>query len=203
MDLDEDPVIILPCQHFYATSFLDGAMELDKAYVRDSNGCFTKIVKNGSMSLQPRQCPACRMPSSRVERYNRITKRLVLDTLLRGIISSSHIEYSELEKQVETLEVEINESRDQLLNALGGVLRARDQQRVKIHNTQVINGLVEKLSVMKRKVDRFVQKVHEEKQPHVRVYRNSIAAQSRRKDGKAPVIMTHLRPISNTAFSEI
>ena len=184
LELDEDPVIILPCQHFYATSFLDGAMEMEKEYVRNSDGSFTEVVRNGNMSLQPRQCPECRMPISRVQRYNRITKRLVLDTLLRGIISRSHIAYTELEHQMNALEVEIGESRDQSLNALSGISRVKDQQRVKIQNSQVINNITEKFAVMKRRVDGFVQKVHEEKQPHIRVYRNSIAAQSRRKDGK-------------------
>ena len=185
LDLDQDPVIILPCQHIYAISFLDEVMEMDKAYVRDSGGSFTEIVRNGSMSGQSRQCPECRMPISQVQRYNRITKRLLLDTLLRRIISRSHIEYSALESQVETLEVEISEGRDQSLNNLRGYSGARDQQRAKIQNTQVINSIIEKFTVMKRNVDRFIQSVHEGKQPHVRVYRNSIAAQSPRRHATA------------------
>ena len=184
LDLDQDPIIVLPCHHFYPTGSLDKVMEMDKAYTRGSNGQFVEIVRNGNMSLQPRRCPECRMPISRVQRYNRITKRLALDTLLRGIISRSHIEYTELEKQMNALEEEMSESRDQSLKALNGISRASDQQRIKLQNTRVINGITDKFAVMKRNVDRFVQKVHEEKQPHVRVYRNSIAAQSRRKEAK-------------------
>ena len=186
LDIDQDPVIVLPCRHFYAISFLDEAMEMDKAFVRDSNGRFIEIIRDGNMSLQPRQCPECRMPISQVQRYNRITKRLALDTLLRGIISRSHIEYSELEKQMDAFEVDINESRDRSLDALRGISRMRDQQRIKIQNAHVVTGLTDRFALMKRQVDRFIQKVHEGKQPHVRVYRNSIAAQSRRKDSGAP-----------------
>lgn len=74
LDLDEDPIVFLPCGHFFSMSTLDGWMKLGDAY-KQVNGDYTgvqeisSIVANGS---KPKSCPDCRSVIHSVKRYGRL-----------------------------------------------------------------------------------------------------------------------------------
>jgi hypothetical protein len=50
-DVDDDPVIFLPCGHFFAVSTLDGCLEIDSVYATGEDGkTFTGI--KGTLSVK-------------------------------------------------------------------------------------------------------------------------------------------------------
>lgn len=75
LNLDEDPIIFLPCGHFFSMSTLDKWMELSEGYEQDTEGVYTdvkqisNIVANGS---KPKSCPDCRSVIHSVKRYGRL-----------------------------------------------------------------------------------------------------------------------------------
>src|SRR5438045_8964708 len=77
-NLDNDPIIVLPCQHYFTTSFLDAMLTIDAVYVRDESGQFVQGMTSGELTVQSKQCPKCRMLISCVHRYNRILKRDII-----------------------------------------------------------------------------------------------------------------------------
>lgn len=73
--LDEDPIIVLPCGHFFATSFLDGLMELHSVYKTGDNGEYVGIQTAptiGGEIQKPKCCPDCRAVIHSVNRYGRV-----------------------------------------------------------------------------------------------------------------------------------
>lgn len=72
-NLDEDPVILLPCGHFFAMSTLDGVMELGE----------TGFVKLEHSFVTPRACPTCKAPIHGVHRYGPVQKVAELRLLER------------------------------------------------------------------------------------------------------------------------
>jgi hypothetical protein len=75
-DLDADPILVLPCGHFYSMSSLDGIIGIDRAYERQANDEeFSRPLSliNSDVSEKAKQCPDCRAPIHSVRRYSRIT----------------------------------------------------------------------------------------------------------------------------------
>ncbi|CAJ1962034.1 unnamed protein product [Cylindrotheca closterium] len=85
-DIDADPIIVLPCGHFYGLETLDGHFELDKAYEKSSEtGEYVAIepLFYSEINDRPMKCPDCRAPISLVRRYGRILNYKSLQTLER------------------------------------------------------------------------------------------------------------------------
>mmetsp|Transcript_4606 Transcript_4606/g.10903 ORF Transcript_4606/g.10903 Transcript_4606/m.10903 type:complete len:1123 (-) Transcript_4606:447-3815(-) len=87
-DLDTDPIIVLPCGHFYCLETLDGHFELDKAYEKsEETGAYVAIkpLFDSEISDLPMKCPDgnCRAPISLIRRYGRILNYKSLQILER------------------------------------------------------------------------------------------------------------------------
>lgn len=73
LDLNEDPVIFLPCGHYYSMSTLDGVMQLGEAYHQDMAGEYTGVKSLSDMNdTKPKSCPNCRSVIHFVKRYGRL-----------------------------------------------------------------------------------------------------------------------------------
>ena len=107
VNLDKDPIVVLPCQHFYTRSHLDERLEIKKAYICDEDGGFVRSVWSDVLPFQQRQCPQCRMWISKIHRYGRIFKRAVLDNILRSIISCFREQYVVVAQNMNVFEIEI------------------------------------------------------------------------------------------------
>mmetsp|Transcript_34973 Transcript_34973/g.70754 ORF Transcript_34973/g.70754 Transcript_34973/m.70754 type:complete len:362 (+) Transcript_34973:973-2058(+) len=88
--LDEDPILILPCGHFYACSTLDGHMDLASAYESDKYGNFVGITTftSDEKTSKPKACIDCRCVIQNVKRYGRILRFAELRSLERKHLMS-------------------------------------------------------------------------------------------------------------------
>jgi hypothetical protein len=70
IDLDETPIVVLGCCHFFTAETLDGMLQMLEVYKFDGNGEVTglKDVSFEMASGVPR-CPDCKLPHSAV-RYS-------------------------------------------------------------------------------------------------------------------------------------
>jgi hypothetical protein len=86
LDVDVDPIIVLPCKHFFATSTLDGHLEINTVYAMDDGLNFTglKTLIGSSPGIEkPKQCPECRAAIHSVRRYSRFLRLVELRCLER------------------------------------------------------------------------------------------------------------------------
>lgn len=109
-DIDSDPIIVLPCGHFYGIESLDGHFELHKAYeksVTTGEYVTTKSLFRSGISDRPMKCPECRAPISLVRRYGRVLNFKSLQVLERKhmvYLRNTMVELSRREtKDVKTL----------------------------------------------------------------------------------------------------
>lgn len=182
IDLDQDPIIVLPCQHFFTKNFLDENLEIGDAYKRDKDGKFIQGLPSGEdLDVQLKQCPYCRMPISGIQRYNRVLKRAVLNTMLKSLIIRSEQKYKSIFEELDAFERKLQETRQTSLDTLQNVRHPRQRQRISARNRGIISKRIDSSEELKAQIKSFRRDVEEKNQPHVRVYSMSIDAKSRAK----------------------
>lgn len=83
-DLNKDPILFLPCGHFYTMSTCDGIFGMEQAYNFDSDGECTGIKPlSFSQDIKPKCCPDCRAIVHSTRRYGRLISFLRLRFLER------------------------------------------------------------------------------------------------------------------------
>lgn len=86
-DVDEDPVVVLPCGHFFCTSTLDYHFGMSEVYVRAGidphHYSALKPLSEADISEKPRSCPQCRKVVHSINRYGRIFRLSELRSLER------------------------------------------------------------------------------------------------------------------------
>ena len=185
--LNDDPIIVLPCNHIYTAQTLDGTFEINNVYTRHaSTGDFIRCIPTGSMTSQRPQCLQCRSPVSLIQRYNRVVKRSVLDQLLRNLISRSHSRYLQLAALFEEYKLDLDRSRDEYIGKLRPLRHHTQRRPTRNKNAVVISDRLKMSDRLKAEIRNYLKAVDESRQPHVRVYNMSIAALSRIKDVPTP-----------------
>jgi hypothetical protein len=113
-DVDDDPIIFLPCGHFFAVSTLDGFLEITTVYDTDETGKkFTglKSLRGNTVSEKPKQCPDCRAAIHSVRRYGRFLRLIELRSLER-----KHMMV--VKRALETLSRRVEKSDDKVIKGL-------------------------------------------------------------------------------------
>ncbi|KAI9097309.1 hypothetical protein DFS34DRAFT_685944 [Phlyctochytrium arcticum] len=108
-DVNEDPIIVLPCKHIFTMSTLDGHLRLSSCYELDQLGVPSKAkpftVDPDSETIKG--CPSCRGSLRSINRYNRIIKKAVLDESTKKFVSGAHAEYTKLCEAVQIFETKL------------------------------------------------------------------------------------------------
>jgi len=129
-NLDDDPILVLPCQHFYSMSTLDGHLAMNEVYVKDDAGEeFIKIrpLREADISEKPKTCPDCRSVIHSIRRYGRLLRLAELRSLERKHLMLVHesLRQISIERGSMPLETKLNGQ------ALVTVLLAVSQQILK------------------------------------------------------------------------
>jgi len=92
-NLDEDPILVLPCKHFYSTSTLDGHLAMNEVYVKDEIGenfICVRPLREADISEKPKSCPDCRSVIHSIRRYGRLLRLAELRSLERKHVMLVH-----------------------------------------------------------------------------------------------------------------
>ncbi|KAL4424087.1 hypothetical protein ABPG75_001388 [Micractinium tetrahymenae] len=79
-EVDEDPLVLLPCKHGFTLSFMDGHMCLAEAYDAGSDGAWTEPLPLKREMAARKTCMLCRQPLPQIFRYGRVLNKHVMDT---------------------------------------------------------------------------------------------------------------------------
>lgn len=107
IDLDETPIAVLGCGHFFTGETLDGLVGMGSVYTSDKFGDYNGLQElSGELTPIP-TCPDCRIPIRQfaTRRYNRVVNKAVLDETSKRFLVVGHERLDKLEKQVEEMEM--------------------------------------------------------------------------------------------------
>ncbi|KAM0549905.1 hypothetical protein ACHAPJ_009152 [Fusarium lateritium] len=114
VDLDENPIVVLGCGHFFTGETLDGLVGLSEVYLKDEKGQFVGL-KDVSCSLSRNipLCPDCKQPIRQyaTKRYNRLVNRAVMDEIYKRFLIKEREELHQLEQKLEDIENELATTR--------------------------------------------------------------------------------------------
>ncbi|GAX15209.1 hypothetical protein FisN_12Lh085 [Fistulifera solaris] len=85
-DVDDDPIVVLPCGHFYASSTMDGHLAMSEVYEKcQRTGKFIglKSLMDANVNEKPAVCPDCRSIIHSVRLYGRFLNLKGLRSLER------------------------------------------------------------------------------------------------------------------------
>ncbi|KAL7271872.1 hypothetical protein RUND412_005345 [Rhizina undulata] len=187
IDLDEEPVIVPSCGHFYTMDTYDHLMNLKIAYkIDDLGNILGPKALDGSddpppegdeppEKLKMKVCPDCRTPLRDLHRYNRIVKVAYLEEATMRFCTSSQAFYVQIYGAVSDFENLSTANRNDFLTKFKGLLN-KTSQHFKTRKRTIEDRLT-KSEALDRKIQKFIEMVREEEQPYCKVREMVIRAQ--------------------------
>lgn len=132
INLDESPIVVLGCGHFFTCESVDGLVCLDEVYTRDGSGKFDGLwdVSVSLASTMP-SCPDCKQPIRQfvTKRYNRVINRAVMDETCKRFLTKRR-------SDLEAFDSRLNALADALV-AKGTTVRPTGLTKAQIKNRYV------------------------------------------------------------------
>ncbi|KAJ6003313.1 hypothetical protein N7451_005860 [Penicillium sp. IBT 35674x] len=114
ISLDETPIVVLGCGHFFTSESVDGLVGLDEVYTRDKDGKFDGLrdVSSSLANVIP-SCPDCKQPIRQfvTKRYNRVINRAVMDETWKRFLIKGRTDLEGLESRLNDIEDKLNSKR--------------------------------------------------------------------------------------------
>lgn len=114
INLDESPIIVLGCGHFFTSESVDGMVGLDEVYTRDKDGEFDGLRDvSASLASAVPSCPDCKQPIRQfvTKRYNRVINRAVMDETCKRFLTKGRTDLERLEARLNDIEVKLNSTK--------------------------------------------------------------------------------------------
>ncbi|KAJ5508052.1 hypothetical protein N7527_010195 [Penicillium freii] len=139
INLDETPIIVLGCGHFFTSESVDGLVGLDQVYTRDKDGKFEDLRDlSSSLATAIPSCPDCKQPIRQfvTKRYNRVVNRAVMDETYKRFLAKGRIDLANLESRLNDIEHKLNSKGAFLLPGNTAVkLKTLDTEALKLSKT--------------------------------------------------------------------
>lgn len=187
IDLDETPILVLGCGHFFTAETLDGHVGMTEVYTQDGYGEFTGIRDvSATLARSIPRCPDCQCPIRQhcAKRFNRVINRAVIDEMSKRFLVNGQADLRVMEQQVVELERDLDNSRNDIDKALHP-LQAHHPWHITpaIAAADVTRPLKER-DVKVRKVEKeirdFLSRVAEKHQPAKKLHDATVNAMRRR-----------------------
>lgn len=141
IDINESPIVVLGCGHFWTIETLDGHVGLKDVYEVDPHtGGFISLIDNRELQAIVPKCPGgCGVPIQQhaTQRYNRLINRAVIAEQSRRFITTGLQDMQELEGEMDKLRYELDGSRKKLTASLNTKAQLRGMvQHVSEHTVQ-------------------------------------------------------------------
>ncbi|KAJ6257390.1 hypothetical protein Dda_8279 [Drechslerella dactyloides] len=155
-DSRDEPIIFLPCNHFYTVSTFDGVAKMRDFFEFESPESWkiTKKYLNEKSEPQLPRCPKCRQAFTTSTRYNEVVKKAQLQNCIRRFTAASNDRLRALISAVDLQQDTLELSR---VSFIPPDLKTADAR---------YNDLKETV----RQIKEYNKRVLEEEQPYHRVY---------------------------------
>lgn len=114
IDVEENPIVVLGCGHFFTAESLDGLVGMTDVYTSDKFGQINGLADiSGAFAGQIPRCPDCQAPVRQyvTQRYNRVINRAVIDELSKRFLVQGQTDLRVLETRFQTLHKQLEDSR--------------------------------------------------------------------------------------------
>ncbi|KAJ4410034.1 hypothetical protein N0V85_004010 [Neurospora sp. IMI 360204] len=114
IDLNETPIVVLGCGHFFTAETLDGLVGMHEVYTTDKTGRYNGLKDLSVLANAVPSCPDCKRPIRQfaAKRYNRVINRAVMDETSKRFLTSGRQQLTQLEKRLESLEKTLERNRE-------------------------------------------------------------------------------------------
>ncbi|KAK3984517.1 hypothetical protein QBC44DRAFT_336811 [Cladorrhinum sp. PSN332] len=130
IDLDESPIVMLGCSHFFTGESLDCMLRMTDVYSVDKAGRYDGLFEpSGEISAAVPACPDCRVPIQQfsVKRYNRVVNRAVMDETVKRFLVNGSRTLETLRNRLTAFTAELSASRQELINDPSSIPKAWDR----------------------------------------------------------------------------
>lgn len=184
IDLDETPIVVLGCGHFFTAESLDGLIGMTDVYATDKVGEINGLADiSGSFAGKIPQCPDCQLPVRQyvTQRYNRVINRAVMDELSKRFLINGHTELKDLEERVNVVENELGDSRSGLTNVdrIADIDNPLHRRTMEIRNSETarkIKNRYDSSRSLEKDIALFLARVADRHQPAQKLHEATVHA---------------------------
>ncbi|KAI5848750.1 hypothetical protein DFP73DRAFT_583390 [Morchella snyderi] len=194
IDLDENPILVLSCGHFFTRETLDGYLELDNAYSRDNQGRYDGYIDpEGSLDEQVPKCPSCRQPLLQysVRRYGRVINRAAIMEMTRRFLTSASTRHQQLQSEVVGLESKLINSRDAFYETLS---TAESPPMTQTQKKAKLESRLQEIQCISAKLTTFIKTIKKQQQPATRLYQSTVTRKTSSTPEKLFQATLYFRP---------
>ncbi|KAJ5887927.1 hypothetical protein N7495_007968 [Penicillium taxi] len=156
INLDETPIIVLGCGHFFTSESVDSLVGLDEVYTREKDGKFDGLrdVSSSLASAIP-SCPDCKQPIRQfvTKRYNRVINRAVADETCKRFLTKGHTDLDCLQSRLNDIENDLKSKPALVLENVGKSQRYTPCKRIEIEASILSKNMETENQPMKRLTD--------------------------------------------------
>ena len=121
IDLDETPIVVLGCGHFFTAESLDGHIGMSEVYEQDGDGEFTSLQDiSAALAGSIPRCPDCQgvVRQYATQRFNRAINRAVIDEMSKRFLVNGKTELQDIEQQVAKLDYSLENTRKDIIQSI-------------------------------------------------------------------------------------
>lgn len=115
INVNETPIIVLGCGHFFTGETLDGIVSIGDVYTIDKTGEIVGLRDLSQLAVSSRVpfCPNCKVPIRQfaTKRYNRVINRVVMDETTKRFIAKGKEDLEKLEHRLIAIEEQLSSTR--------------------------------------------------------------------------------------------
>jgi hypothetical protein len=185
IDLDETPIVVLGCGHFFTAETLDGHMGMAEVYLQDESGEFIGLRDvSAVLSRSIPRCPDCQCAVRQYanQRFNRVVNRAVIDEMSKRFLVNGKAELGDLEQQLATLEHSLEDTRSEIIQSVrpaGADFAGEPTPAKQLKITQQLKERYEQCKKLKRAIQTFRKKVADKHQPAQKLHEATVHAHRR------------------------
>jgi len=189
IDLDENPIAVLGCGHFFTRETLDGLVGMSDVYTVDKRGDYNglKPLLDQLAAGPPPSCPDCKQPIRQfaTRRYNRVVNRAILmETNKRFVVGGMQL-VTTLEALLEVFEKSLSKKAKPSLSDTRARESPASDPRLKKHNgPQAPSSLEDHFSTYKelvKKANQWTKTMVDKHQPTKKLTDAIVASTLRQK----------------------
>jgi hypothetical protein len=182
IDVNETPIVVLSCKHFFTAETLDGVIGMKDVYELDPlTGHYVGLREESKLTATVPQCPLCRKPISQyvTQRYNRLINKAVIDEMSTRFCVNGQQELQKMSDQLEAVLEGLETMPDGLDQDLTPPLDEGKAER----EIEKVNPHIRRRYVASEELtadmSSFLRRVDEQNQPSYKLYEATMYARAR------------------------